>query len=416
MSKSPRGSVGAAGMNPQMGNRLRIIVLGYIVRGPLGGLAWHHLQYVIGLARLGHEVYFVEDSDDYPSCYDPVRNVIDTDPTYGLEFATQIFARLGLDNRWAYYDAHVLRWLGPGADQILGLCASADLLLNVSGVNPLRPWLLEIPARALIDTDPVFTQVRHLTDPAARRLAVQHTAFFSFGENIGLPQSTVPDDGLPWQATRQPMVLAAWPVTQGRAQGKFTTVMQWESYPAREYAGVCYGMKSKSFAPYMDLPARAGAIFELAAGSPSLPRAELCQKGWSVRDPREPTRDPWTYQQYLQQSKAEFSIAKHGYVLSRSGWFSERSAAYLASGRPVLAQETGFSRWLPGGSGLIPFASPEEALAGIEAINSRYEFHCRAAREMAAAYFDARTVLPHLIDRALSQSAGVAARFIAQQK
>jgi hypothetical protein len=161
-------------------------------------------------------------------------------------------------------------------------------------------------------------------------------------------------------------------------------------------------MKSDSFWPYLDLPERAGRIFELALGSPTAPRALLRSKGWAERDSREPTRDPWTYQRYIQHSKAEFSVAKHGYVVSRSGWFSERSAAYLASGRPVVTQETGFSDWLQTGSGVIPCSTPGEALAGIEEVNSRYEFHCRAARVIAEEYFDARKVLPRLIEYAMS--------------
>lgn len=383
-------------------SRLQIIVLGYIVRGPLGGLAWHHLQYVMGLARLGHDVYFVEDSDDYPSCYDPSRHITDSNPTYGLRFTERVFESVGLGGRWAYYDAHTTRWLGPCASRIPVLAATADLLLNLSGMNPLRPWFMEIPARALVDTDPVFTQIRHLTDPAARLQASQHTAFFSFGENIGLRHTTVPKDGFPWQATRQPIVLDAWQVTPGPVQGQFTTVMQWESYPALLYNGCRYGMKSDAFAPYMDLPAKAGSIFELALGSASAPRALLHDKGWVVCDPLQLTRDLWTYQRYLQQSKAEFSVAKHGYVVSRSGWFSERSAAYLASGRPVLIQETGFSDWLPAGAGVLAFKTPEEVCAGIEEINRRYEFHCQAARAIAAEYFDARHVLPHLLERAMN--------------
>lgn len=382
----------------EMVSRLRIIVLGYIVRGPLGGLAWHHLQYVMGLARLGHEVYYVEDSDDYPSCYDPVRYVTDTDPTYGLKFATRVFKKVRLGDHWAYYDAHTSRWFGPCAERILQICSTADLLLNLSGVNVLRPWFMEIPVRALVDTDPAFTQIRHLTVPASRNLALQHTAFFSFGENLGRNQSAIPKDGLPWRATHQPVILDAWPVTPGPAKGRFTTIMQWESYPAREHKGRHYGMKSDSFESYMNVPERAGRIFELAVGSPSAPRALLRSKGWAVRDPLQVTRDPWTYQRYIQQSKAEFSVAKHGYVISHSGWFSERSAAYLASGRPVLTQETGFSDWLQVGAGVIPFSTPEEALAGIEEINSRYEFHCRAARAIAEEYFDARKVLHRLIE------------------
>ena len=383
---------------------LRIIVLGYIVRGPLGGLAWHHLQYVMGLAGLGHDVYFVEDSDDYPSCYDPTKDITDTDPTYGLQFATRTFEKLQLGGRWAYYDAHTSRWFGPAAGRILGICANADLVLNISGINPLRPWLMEIPARGLVDTDPVFTQIRHLADSAARTLALQHTSLFSFGENIGLTSSTIPADGLNWHPTRQPVVLDAWPVTPGPSDGRFTTVMQWDSYSAAEYGGHRYGMKSNSFAPYIDLPERAGPIFEVALGSKAAPRDLLRSKGWTLRDPRGPTQDPWTYQRYILQSKAEFSVAKQGYVVSRSGWFSERSACYLASGRPVVIQETGFSDWLQTGSGVIPFTTPEEALSGIEEINSRYRYHCEAARAIAETYFDARKVLSHLIERAMNST------------
>lgn len=383
-------------------SRLRIIVLGYIVRGPVGGMAWHHLQYVMGLARLGHDVYFVEDSDDYPSCYDPSRHTTDTDPTYGLKFATRAFERVALGHCWSYYDAHTSRWFGPCAERILGLCATADLLLNLSGVNPLRPWFMQVPVRVLIDTDPVYTQIRNLTDPTKRQRTLQHTVFFSFGENIGVARSAVPDDGLHWQATRQPVVLDAWPVTPGPAEGRFTTVMQWDSYPARTFNGVSYGMKSDSFEPYIDLPQRAGAIFELALGSPSAPRSLLGSKGWIVRDPLGPTKDPWTYQDYIQKSKAEFGVAKQGYVISRTGWFSERSAAFLASGRPVLIQDTGFSDWLETGRGVIPFNTPEEALAGIEEINSRYEFHCKEARAVAGEYFDASKVLSRLIECAMN--------------
>lgn len=399
--------VGTSGLYSETVSRLRIIVLGYIVRGPLGGMAWHPLQYVMGLASLGHDVYFVEDSDDYPSCYDPARGITDTDPTYGLQFATRTFERIGLGDRWAYYDAHTSRWLGPYADRILDICATADLLLNLDGVNPLRPWLMKIPARAFVEGDSVFTQIRHLTVPAARNLAWQHTAFLSCAENIGLNRSSIPNDGLPWQATRQPIVLDAWPVTLAPASGKFTTVMQWESYPAREYGEVRYGMKSDSFGPYMDLPRRTGSILELAVSGSSTPTALLHNQGWVVLDP--PTQDPWTYQRYIQQSKAEFSVAKHGFVVSCSGLFSERSACYLASGRPVVIQDTGFSDWLQTGAGVIPFSTPEEALAGIEEINSRYEFHCQAARAIAEEYFDARKVLPRLIEYAINPKPAPAA-------
>jgi hypothetical protein len=164
-------------------------------------------------------------------------------------------------------------------------------------------------------------------------------------------------------------------------------------------------MKSASFGPYKDLPALAGPVFELALGSASAPRAALRKRGWAIRDPLEVTRDPWTYQDYIRASKAEFGVAKHGYVVSRSGWFSERSACYLACGRPVLIQDTGFTDWLPSGSGVLAFRNPAEARAGVAEINDHYGRHCRAAREVAAEYFDARKVLGQLVDRAMNCTA-----------
>ncbi len=384
---------------------LRIVVTGYIVRGPLGGLAWHHLQYVLGLTALGHEVLYLEDSDDYPTCYDPHRNVTDTDPSYGLRFAAAAFEGVGLAEAWAYHDAHSSSWLGPAAGRATQACADADLLLNLSGINPLRPWLREIERRALVDTDPAFTQIRHLTDEGDRAYGSAHTAFFSFGANVGSPDCSVPDDGLAWQPTRQPIHLASWPVTPAPADGPFTTVMQWDSYPPRELAGVRYGMKSDSFGKYLDLPGAVGPIFELALGSANAPRPLLEEHGWRVRDPRPPTRDLWAYQDYIRRSRAEFGVAKQGYVTSRSGWFSERSAAYLASGRPVLVEETGFSDWLDTGAGVVPFSSAEEAADGVREIDARHARHCRAAREVASEYFDARKVLADLVDRATSTRA-----------
>ncbi len=326
---------------------------------------------------------------------------MDESPTYGLRFAAAAFDRLDLSDCWAYHDAHAGRWHGPAADTILGWLVRADLLLNVSGVNPLRSWLLGVPSRALIDTDPAFTQIRHLTDPAARTVAEAHTAFFTFGENIPARRSSVPDDGFPWRPTRQPVVLDTWPATPAPPEGRFTTVMQWDSYPAREHGGRRYGMKSESFGPYLDLPVRCGRVFELAVGSASAPREMLRESGWILRDPLEVTRDPWTYQEYLRGSKAEFGVAKHGYVASRTGWFSERSACYLASGRPVLVQDTGFTDWLSAPGGVVAFRTPEEAADGVGEIVARYEHHAREARAVAAEYFDAGRVLPQLVEQAL---------------
>jgi hypothetical protein len=377
-------------------------VLGYIVRGPLGGLAWHHLQYVLGLARLGHDVYFLEQSGDASwCCYDPSTGISGTDATYGLRFAGHLFADTGLGERWAYYDAHGEGWVGPCSHWINEIIGTADLLLNVGGSNVLSGGLRDIPTRVLIDTDPVFFQIRNLKDPESNVAAGQHNRFFSFAENIVRDATPMPRDGFPWKATRQPIVLDMWPVAPPPARGLFTTVMQWDSYEAAEFRGARYGMKSESFGPYMSLPREAGPILEIALGSPAAPRHLLLDNGWKLQNPLESAQDPWSYQAYIRQSKGEFTIAKQGYVASCCGWFSERSAAYLASGRPVVTQETGFSEWMETGRGVISFASLEGALAAVREIESDYPLHCASARSIAETYFDSAKVLGSLLDRSM---------------
>ncbi|MCA1625801.1 MAG: SOS response-associated peptidase [Acidobacteria bacterium] len=377
-------------------SKLRIAVLGYIVRGPLGGMAWHHLQYVLGLKKLGHDVCFVEDSDDYPACYNPEIFECGIDASYGLRFINECFDRLGLKENWAYYDAHKNQWFGKPKETILDFFASVDVLLNVSGVNPLRDWALRVPKRVFIDTDPAFIQIRHLTDENARKLAEKHNAFFTFGENFGAGDCLIPVDGFEWKPTRQPIVLDEWKVTKGNKNNRWTTVMQWDSYRTLEYNGQTFGMKSASFDEYTNLPQMTTERFELVLGSETAPGDFLQSKGWKITNPLIPTHTPWTYQKFIQNSKAEWTIAKHGYASSRSGWFSERSACYLASGRPVLTQETGFSKFIESGGGLLSFSSKEEVLEGIEKINKNYDAHCKTAREIAISYFDYEKVLSKL--------------------
>jgi hypothetical protein len=377
---------------------LRIVVLGYVVGFPLGGMTWHSLQYALGLAELGHDVWLIEDSHDYETNYDPTTGEVGIDPTYGLGYAGRVLERVGLRDRWAYHHAHASRWYGPAAEQAIALCRSADLVLNVAGIHPLRPWLADVPARVFIDADPVFTQVRHLTDPAALAHAEAHTHFASFGELIGRPGCSVPDDGLPWRPTRQPVVLANWPASPGVPDGPFTTVMQWDSYAPARWEGVDHGMKSAAFEPFRTLPAAVDATLELALGrADDGVRGELVAAGWRLSNPQAATADPWRYQHFIRRSAAEWSVAKHGYVVSRSGWFSERSTSYLASGRPVVVQDTGFSELFPCGQGIVAFEDLEGAAAGIEAVRGDHQAHAEAARELAREHFAADRVLPRLL-------------------
>lgn len=362
-------------------------------------MAWHYLQYLTGLKRLGHDVYYLEDSDDYESCYNPSTHTVSWDPTYGIQFASEILKKLGLVNRWAYYDTPTQQWLGPLADTVGDICSTADMVINISGIVPMRPWFRQVPCRVMIDTDPAFEQIRQLTDPQRQRQTAAHNCWLTFGENIPNGQSLLPEDGIQWQPTRQPIDLDLWPKQPGRPDGKYTTVMQWSSYRNREYGGTAYGQKSDSFVPYFDFPGRTKENLELAIGGETAPRDRLREAGWLINDPLAVTKTPVSYQSYLADSKGEFTLAKSGYVLSRCGWFSERSACYLATGRPVVTQDTGFAKTLPTGRGLHAFRDPQMAYDALETINQNYQLECDAAHEISCEYFDSRKVLTQLVER-----------------
>ena len=384
-------------------DRLRILVMGYIVRGPMGGMTWHYLQYLLGLQALGHEVAYLEDSGDSEyCCYDPERGLTDANPAYGLNYTNMVFRRSGYGDRWAYYDYHSTSWRGPMAGEILQWVKSCDVMMNLSCANPVRDWLQQVPTRILVDTDPVFTQIRNIIDANRSGLTQQHNAFFSFAENIFKRHSSIPDDGIPWKPTRQPVFLDKWPVFPGRRDSKFTTVMQWDSYAPLRYDGRSFGVKSHAFADYIHLPGQTAEILEIALGSSSAPREELRNYGWRLVNPQVVAFEPWQYQGYIQDSKAEFSVSKEAYVTACTGWFSERSCSYLASGRPVLVQDTGFTDWLPEGQGVVAFSNPATALEGIKKVDLDYSFHCRKAREIAEEYFDSTKVLANLLDRAVT--------------
>jgi hypothetical protein len=340
----------------------------------------------------------VEDSDDYPACYDPTTFEVTTDPSFGLKFTADLFDTYDLKNNWAYFDAHTNTWFGLNKSNVLAFCSSADIIINISGVNPLRDWWTNIPVRIFIDTDPGFTQIKHLSDPTAYNLSNHHTHHFTFGENVGKKNCTIPIDSFQWKATRQPVFMDAWKVSGSHPSANWTTVMQWDSYKVKEYNNQVFGMKSQSFKKFDLLPNHfPDENFEIAMGSVSAPIEDLKSKGWKIINSLLPTKTPWTYQNFIANSKGEWSVAKHGYIISNSGWFSERTTCYLASGKPVVIENTGFSEVIETGKGIFAFKTIEEAEESIKIINKDYKYHCAQARKQVECYFSADNVLVNLL-------------------
>ena len=380
----------------------RIIVAGYIARFPLAGQAWAHLHYLLGLQALGHDVTFFEDAGWPGACYDPEQGTMGNDAGYGIRVLEQLLGRFGLEGRWVFRDLHkTCSGLSQrAADECI---ACADVLLNLSGVTWFDGFE-RIPARAFVDEDPVFTQVHAATDRGFWSLLNGHQSLFSYGHNIGLPGCGIPAAGLSWQPFQQPIALDLWPVARDPAEGggpadTLTTILSWNAYGAVEFEGKTFGSKSMSFPLVKTLPARTPQRLELAVSGEDVPAGELSSSGWMLRDPLAVSRSLDSYREYISASRGEFSIAKHGYVASRSGWFSDRSAAYLACGRPVILQDTGYTDWLPAGEGLLAFDDLDGALGAVAAVNGAYERHRRAARAIAEEYFDARRVLGSLLER-----------------
>lgn len=368
---------------------------------PLGGLTWHYLHYVVGLARLGHDVFYLEDSGKWP--YNPIDQAASPDCSYNVGYLSQVMSRFGLADKWAYCFSQDSEWFGLSEAARSDLIASADLLVNVSGTLDRPQDYRQVRRLAYIDTDPVFTQIKLARGQEdLRRRVDSHDVHFSYGERLSEP---VPATGHQWRPTRQPVVLSEW-MTEAPARDAFTTVMNWTSYNSIEWAGQTYGQKNSEFSRYLELPARvAPSVLELALAAGKTersPYALLRHKGWHVVDPAEACGDLDAYRNYVASSKAEWAVAKNGYVSGRPGWFSERSACYLAAGRPVVVQDTGFSDTLPVGEGILTFDTVEEAARGIREVEACYERHSRAARDLAEECFDADKILRRLLAEALA--------------
>jgi glycosyltransferase involved in cell wall biosynthesis len=284
---------------------------------------------------------------------------------------------------------------------VLRAARDADVLVNVSGMLADERVLEQVPVRVYLDLDPAFNQLWHAVDGIDMRFGA-HTHFVTVGQSIGSPDCPVPTCGLEWLPTLQPVVLERWPYANGVVHDAATTVGNWRGYGSVEHDGVFYGQKAHSLRQLLDLPARTREqlLLALAIHPAETPDLEaLAAARWELLDPADVAATPEDYQAFVQGSKAELGIAKSGYVLSRCGWFSDRSACYLASGRPVVAQDTGFPRHLPTGEGLLAFSTVDEAAAALDEVGADYERHRRAARALAEEHFDSDRVLTSLLER-----------------
>ncbi|HLI22319.1 MAG TPA: hypothetical protein VKV32_14425 [Stellaceae bacterium] len=379
----------------------RVVVLHFVAQMPLAGIAWQALQYLVGLERLGYETWYIENHGANP--YDPRINSVVMDCAYNVAFLKRSIERFGFAGRWAYWDAINDVYHGLSRERVFEVLKGADALINLCGATKLRDEHMACPVRIMVDTDPVYEQIKYAkADPAARAYLDAHTHFFTYGENVGGPGWIVPLCGVPWRPTRPPVELSLWPEAPGAPEA-FTTIATWENKGKDiEFEGQRYvWSKHVNFLRMLDVPKDAGARFTMAMLPPTPEiEAQVTAAGWRLTDPRPVSATIDAYGDFIRGSRGEFTVAKDIYVRPKSGWFSDRSVCYLASGRPVVTMATEFSRFYPVGEGLFQYADKAGALAAIAAVNADYPRHAKAARRMAAEFFAADRVVGAMMKEA----------------
>ncbi len=370
-------------------------------RAGVGGHTWVALQYLLGLKRLGWDVLLL-DRLAPEACVDANGARVSLDDSLNLRYLRDVMGRFGLEDSYSLdYNAGE-RTLGLPRSTVLGRISASALLINVMGFVTDAEFLGRAPKRLFLDIDPGYGQMWH--DLGLARVFDGHDLYATIGQNIGRPDCPIPSCGLPWIPTFQPVVLEQWPVVDAPRDFGFTSIASWRgSYGPVRYRGTSYGLRVHQFRSYLSMPARTGQRFELALRIHPDEKQDLellATHGWSLIDPRTVAGDAESYRRYIQRSSAEFMVAAGMPVQTQSGWFSDRSICYLASGRPVLAQATGLNGLCPVGRGLLTFSTPDEAAAGAEAIVGGYDQHARAARELAEEVFESDKVLGRLLARA----------------
>ena len=386
--------------------RKRIVVMGFMGSMPIAGVIWQHVHYIVGLQQLGHEVYYVEDSARLP--YNPETFEVNNEFDYAAKILDRLSREFKFENRWGF----CARYLpgnptaGLPLKKIRQLYRDADAILNICGTQEFNDDLLKSDRILYVESDPGVEQIK--VDKRVRSAIDylgRHRALFTFGENVGTKKFPVPTHGLEWLPTRQPIVTDLWKTNRSPARAAvFTSVANWSTSGLKDIAwrGKKYlWSKSLEFMRFVPAPKRSGETFELATDiKDKKTRGKFLRDGWRFRSPHDLSVDYWLYRDYIQRSKGEFTVAKDQYVRLNTGWFSDRSVCYLAAGRPVIIQETGFSDIYGGGGGLFAFNSLAEVVDAVKAINADYRKHSRAANSLAREVFEAKIVLKSLLDRA----------------
>lgn len=387
-------------------NRKRLVVTGFMGACPIAGVVWQHIHYIVGLQRLGHEVFYIEDSARF--VYNPVSFELSEDFQYAGETLGRLAHQFGFEDRWAF----CARYLpdhptaGLSKKRILELYREADAILNVCGAQELNEDVLQNERLLYVESDPGVEQIRiDNGNVSAQESSSKYHSLFTFGENIGTDAFPVPLHGRRWLPTRQPVVTDFWYTPDAPPTGAvFTSVANWNTSGTKDikWRGTEYlWSKSLEFLKFVDAPRLSGEEFELATTIKDPATAALFKRqNWRLTSPDPLSVDHELYRSYLQNSKGEFTVAKDQYVRLNTGWFSDRTACYLAAGRPVITQETGFTRLYGGEKGLFAFRCAEEISEAVRAINADYAGHRRAAYELAREHFEAEKVLASLLKRA----------------
>jgi hypothetical protein len=386
--------------------RKRIVVMGFMGSMPIAGVIWQHVHYVVGLQRLGHDVYYIEDSARLP--YNPETFEVNDEFDYAAKVLDRLAGEFDFKNRWAFCARYLKNnpTAGLPLKKIRQLYRDADAILNICGTQEFNDDLLKSDRIIYVESDPGVEQIR--IDQGVKSTIdylSRHHALFTFGENVGTKKFPVPRHGFKWHATRQPIVTHLWKTNRvPKRAAVFTSIANWSTSGLKDitWRGRKYlWSKSREFLRFAAAPKRAGETFELATDIQELcAREKFERNGWRLVSPLQMSIDYWHYRDYIQQSKGEFTAAKDQYVRLNTGWFSDRSACYLAAGRPVITQETGFTKNYGGDAGLLAFRSLGEIADAVKKINADYPKHSGAARQIAHEIFEAEKVLKSLLDRA----------------